>query len=189
MVRRTGTTHPNKSPVMISTPKLATLLFLSICLSSNVALGGDPVRRVPSVDDLLQIESLSGAAISPDGKRVIYGVTQTDFKQDSHITHLWLADRPTGRAIQLTRGEKSAGNPAWSPDSHWVAFTSERAGDKAQIFVIPPDGGEAVQLTKAESGVINFAWSPDGKTIAFTAAPLDKDAVKDRKEHFGDYEI
>jgi dipeptidyl aminopeptidase/acylaminoacyl peptidase len=175
--------------MIASLARPTALLVLTICLTSGVAPGADPTRRVPTVDDLLQLRSVGAARISPDGKRVVYGVTHTDFKQDAFVTHLWLADTATGKAVQLTRGEKSAGNPAWSPDGRWVAFTCDRAGDKSQIFAIPPDGGEAVQLTKAESGVNAFAWSPDGKTIAFTAAATDKDAAKGRKEHLGDFVV
>ena len=127
--------------------------------------------------------------ISPDGKWVAYTVSQTDFKADAFINHIWIADPASGRSYQLTRGEKSAGNMAWSPDSQWLAFTSNRAGDKDQIFAIPPDGGEAVQLTKVETGVDEFDWSPDGKTIAFTASPSKKEVTKNRKEHLGDFEV
>jgi dipeptidyl aminopeptidase/acylaminoacyl peptidase len=167
----------------------AALLVLAICLTPGAAPAGDPARRVPTVDDLLRLESVGTARISPDGKRVAYTLTHADFKQDAFVTHLWLADATTGRAVQLTRGEKSAGNPAWSPDGRWVAFTSDRAGEKAQVFAIPPDGGEAVQLTRTEAGVNSVAWSPDGRTIAFTATAPDKDAAKDRKEHLGDFVV
>src|SRR5262249_4085917 len=135
------------------------------------------------------LKVLSGARISPDGKWVAYGVSHTDFKQDAFVNQLWLADTTTGKTLQLTRGEKSAGNPIWSPDGRWLAFTSDRAGTKSQLFVISPDGGESVQVTKAETGVNNFAWSPDGKTIAFTATPPDENAMKDRKEHLGDFVV
>lgn len=175
---------------MIATRTRPTVLLLAaLCVTPAAATAGDPARRVPTVDDLLRLESVGTAKISPAGTRVVYGVTHADFKQDAFVTHLWLADPATGRAVQLTRGDKSAANPAWSPDGRWVGFTSDRAGDKDQVFAIPPDGGEAIQLTKAEAGVTGFAWSPDGKTIAFTAAAKDKDAAKDRKEHLGEYVV
>ncbi|MGH9937582.1 MAG: TolB family protein, partial [Blastocatellia bacterium] len=110
-------------------------------------------------------------------------------KQDAFVTRIWLANTATGKTFQLTRGEKSAGNPQWSPDGQWLAFTSNRIGDKNQIFAIQPDGGEAAQLTKAENGVNNFAWSADAKSIAFTASDSDQKAAKERKEHLGDFEV
>ena len=118
---------------------------------------------MPTVDDLLNLESIGGAQISPDGARVAYTVTETDLAQDAFVTHIWLADTSTGRTLRLTRGEKSATSPRWSPDGKWLAFTSPRIGDRNQIFAISPDGGEAVQLTKSETPVSNFNWSADSR--------------------------
>jgi dipeptidyl aminopeptidase/acylaminoacyl peptidase len=146
-------------------------------------------RHVPTIDDLLNIDSIGSVRISPNGKWIAYTVTHSDFKKDAFLTHVWIADPASGRKYQLTRGDKSAGNVAWSPDSRWLTFTSNRTGDKNQIFAIPPDGGEAVQLTKVESGVTSFQWSPDSKSIAFTAVPSKKDITKNRKEHLGEFEV
>ncbi len=162
-----------------------TLLLIVVCLS----LATNAQRRTPTVDDLINVKSLGGAQISPDGKYVAYTVNETDWKQDAFVTQVWLANTATGKTFQLTRGEKSAGNPQWSPDSQWLAFTSNRVGDKNQIFVIHPDGGEAMQLTKPENGVNGFAWSRDGKSIAFTSGDADQKVAKERKDHLGDFEV
>jgi dipeptidyl aminopeptidase/acylaminoacyl peptidase len=145
--------------------------------------------HVPTIDDLLNIDAVGTARISPNGRWVAYLVTYSDFKNDAFLRHIWIADPATGRKYQLTRGNKSVSDLAWSPDSQWLAFTSNRAGDKNQIFAIAPDGGEAVQLTKVETGVGSLQWSPDGKRIAFTATPSKKEQTKNRKEHLGDFEV
>ncbi len=160
---------------------LLTVVWLALAVNAQ--------RRVPTVDDLINVKGLGGAQISPDGKWVAYGINETDWKQDAFVNHIWLVSTASGKAFQLTRGEKSAGNPRWSPDSQWLAFTSNRVGDKNQIFVIHPDGGEAVQLTKAENGVNGFAWSEDGKNIAFTSSDADQKVAKERKDHLGDFEV
>ncbi len=99
-------------------------LFLPLFFSFVLA------QRVPTVDDLLNIKSAGSPQISPDGNRVAHTVTETDWKQDAFVTHIWIADVKTGRTAQLTRGEKSAGNAQWSPDGEWLAFTSDRIGGK-----------------------------------------------------------
>jgi len=164
------------------------LLLIAVALAASPAAGEDQ-PRVPSIDDLLNVDSVGGVRIAPNGKWVAYSVTHTDFKKDAFLTHLWIVEPANGRKYQLTRGDKSVGNMAWSPDSAWLAFTSNRTGDKNQIYAVPPDGGEAVQLTKVETGVNSFQWSPDGKSIAFTAAPSKKEQTKNRKEHLGDFEV
>lgn len=164
-------------------------IFFFLTLLFSLALAAQAQRRVPTVDDLLNVKTAGGAQISPDGKYVAYTVNETDWKQDAYINHIWLADVATGKALQLTRGEKSAGNPQWSPDGSWLAFTSNRVGDKNQIFVIHPDGGEATQLTKTENGVGGYTWSRDGKRIAFSASDIDSKAAKERQDYLGGFEV
>jgi Tol biopolymer transport system component len=146
--------------------------------------------RVPTVDDLLMLESAGASRISPDGRWVAYTVTQTNFKDDAFVTQIWVASTSAAAAsVQLTRGSKSSGNPQWSPDGKWLAFTSDRVGDRNQIFAIRPDGGEAVQLTRSETPVSNFEWSDDGRTIAYAATEPQTKAAKDHKEQYGDFQV
>ncbi|MFN0088118.1 MAG: prolyl oligopeptidase family serine peptidase [Blastocatellia bacterium] len=160
-----------------------------LCLLAGLAAAQSHARRTPSVDDLINVKSAGGAQISPDGRYVAYVMTEADWKQDAFVSQLWLVNTATGRSLQLTRGEKSCGNPQWSPAGDWLAFTSNRIGDKNQIFVIRPDGGEAMQLTKAENGVGGYAWSHNGGQIAFTMSDADQKKSKERKDHLGDFEV
>jgi dipeptidyl aminopeptidase/acylaminoacyl peptidase len=70
-----------------------------------------------------------------------------------------------------------------------MGFLWPRVNDRAQIFVISPDGGEAVRVTAAETAVSNFNWSPDSTQILFSAAEPASQAQKDRKEHLGEFEV
>jgi len=110
--------------------RLPILLLIIACLS----LAASAQRRVPTIDDLINVKSLGGAQISPDGKYVAYSVNETDWKQDAFVTQIWLANIATGKTFQLTRGEKSAGNPQWSPDGQLLAFSSDRIGGKKNIL-------------------------------------------------------
>ncbi len=169
--------------------RILSFVAFSILLIIHLPAGAAAQKRVPTVDDLLNVRQAGGAQISPTGDRVAYTVTETDWKQDSMVTQIWIAEVNTGRSFQLTRGEKSSGNPQWSPDGTWLAFTSDRVGGKNQIFVIRPDGGEATQLTKAENGTGSYAWSLDSKIIAYTSTDIDNQAIKDRKDYLGDFEV
>ena len=155
---------------------VASVAIVGLC----VANANEASQHVPTIDELLTIKSIGGAQISPDGKLVAYTVTNADFKQDAFVTQIWLVEVGSGRNIQLTRGEKSSGNPRWSPDGAWLAFTSNRIDDKNQIFVINPAGGEAVQLTKSETAIGNFGWSEDGRSVAYTATEPVPQVSKDR---------
>lgn len=144
--------------------------------------------RVPTVDELLNIETVGSAQISPDGRWVAYVLNKTDFTTDTHPTEVWLLDVSTGERVQMTRSPKSASSPRWSPNSRWLGFLSDRLEDRNQVFVIRPTGGEAQQLTKSETAVQDFAWSPDGKMLLF-AAPEKAQPTKERDDRYGKYEV
>ena len=141
------------------------------------------------------MQTASGPALSPDGQRVVYEVSRTNWKTDAFERDLWIADR-AGNSHLLTAQVKSSSGARWSPDGRWIAFASDRPGqiaetkaDSRQIYVIDPMGGEARQVTKLEDGVDGYEWGPDSKTIAFTTKdPLSK-AQKDRVERYGEYTV
>jgi dipeptidyl aminopeptidase/acylaminoacyl peptidase len=173
---------------MVKRILLFSLLLAFVAVPGPIIGQASPVK-VPTVDDLLNLKTLGGPQVSPDGAWVTYTVTSTDWKQDAFVTQVWLVHVASGRNFQATRGEKSCSSPAWSPDGAWLAFTSSRIGDKNQIFAIRPDGGEAIQLTNAENGVGGYAWSKDGSQIAFTTSDLEEKDVKARKDYVGDFEV
>jgi Tol biopolymer transport system component/DNA-binding winged helix-turn-helix (wHTH) protein len=56
--------------------------------------------------------------------------------------------------------------PTWSPDGHYIAYSSDRGG-KLDIWVQQVSGGDAVQVTKGRGHNWQPDWSPDGKYIAY----------------------
>jgi len=168
--------------------KALSPLLIAILLTLPAAAAAQ-AKRAPTVDDLLALKSVGGVRLSPDGVWAAYTVTETDLNQDAYVTQIWLLETASGRAFQLTRGDKSCSNPAWSPDGRWITFVSARLEAKSQIFAIPPDGGEAVVLTKSETGVNGYDWSPDGRRIAYVAADAAAQEAKDRKAALGDFEV
>lgn len=163
-------------------PALAIVLLLL----PGVAAAAE--KKVPSVDEMIELKRPLSAAISPDGRFVAYTVRETDWEENAFDTEIWLAEVGTGATRQLTRGKKSSTSPAWSPDGAWLAFASDRE-DKRQIYLLDARGGEARVLTTAEDGVNAFAWSPDGKQIAYTASEPRSQAAKDRDKQYGEFSV
>jgi dipeptidyl aminopeptidase/acylaminoacyl peptidase len=175
---------------------LCGLAFASLHARYGLAqTASSTTSSVPSIDQALEAQTASGAALSPDGQHVVYEVSRTNWKDNAFERDLWIADR-AGSTHLLTVQVKSSSGAKWSPDGRWIAFASDRPGqvaetkaDSRQIYVIDPMGGEARQVTKLDDGVDGFEWGPDSKTIAFTTKdPLSK-AQKDRAERYGEYTV
>ncbi len=164
---------------------MACVMLLGACLGAQAQSVGS---NVPTIDQSLSMKSASAPRISPDGRWVVYEVARTNWEDNAFERDLWIASTESGESRQLTRGKKSSSGAQWSPDSQWIAFTSDRDG-KRQIYLISVAGGESRALTKVETGVNSIQWSPDGKRIAFTAADPESKAMKDRKEKYGEYDI
>lgn len=104
-------------------------------------------------------------AVSPDGMHVAFVVATTDLAKNTTRTLVWLDDAP------VTAGEHD-GNPAWSPDGRFLAFTSRRGEKKGDstLHVLPVGTpGEVRRVCTMPDGLGAVAWSPDGRWIAFTS--------------------
>jgi dipeptidyl aminopeptidase/acylaminoacyl peptidase len=138
-----------------------------LCLVSSLAPApaSAAARRAFTIEDLYRLKIPSDPRISPDGRRVVYSVRETDLKTATSRTNLWIADLTTGAATPLTKASSTNGSPRWSPDGRLIAFVSNRGGDD-QIWTVASSGGEprlAAQLPAA----LPPAWSPDGSALLF----------------------
>ncbi len=103
--------------------------------------------------------------ISPDGRWVAFGI------DNGKETAVWVYELSGRTAMRKLTFEGRNRYPAWSRDSRYVAFQSDREGDIA-IFQQRADGtGSAERLTRPEPGVSHIpeSWSPVTDVLLFTA--------------------
>jgi dipeptidyl aminopeptidase/acylaminoacyl peptidase len=168
------------------------LLLLALATPPEAAA---QTRRPIQANDIYRLRRASDVALSSDGSRLAYVVTQIDSADNAYYSRIWLAELDDGRARPLTHGKKRDRQPVWSPDGQRLAFVSDREGEESQIFILPLDGGEAWQATDMKHGASHPVWSPDGTRLLFLselttqelAAEADsgEDATTERAAMFG----
>lgn len=167
----------------------AFLFFFSLALIlCSPAVRAAQAPKVPSIEQSLEFATPASVHIAPDGQSVVYTASYANWKENDFRTQVWLAKASGGAPIQLTRDEKSATAPEWSPDGKWISFLSTRDG-KRQLWLMAPWGGEAWQLTSGDAEVESYEWAPDGKHIAFTSTGPESKEKKDRKEKYGEFQV
>lgn len=146
-------------------PFFTTLLAVSMAFPIPT-LGQDTDTRRLSLENYMDMESVSNPQISPDGNQIIYARSWVDKLNDSRKSSLWIIDADGSRNRTLSEGSGAR----WSPDGTRVAYTTEGDPRGSQIFVRWMDAeGAKSQITRLDNGPSNLRWSPDGQWIAFTS--------------------
>ncbi len=117
---------------------------------------------------MLNLGRLSDPQLSPDGTRILYGVSYSSLEQNRSCRNLFMC-RPDGSdKVQLTRFAKSVSCARWSPDGNSILFLKG-----GQIYRAPLKGnklGKAVQMSEVPAGISEFKLSPDGSNILYTSS-------------------
>lgn len=132
--------------------------------------------------DLLRLRAVGDVALSPDGRRVAYTVTNQDGPRRPY-SQLFVLALDGGATVALSTGKESSGSPHWSPDGARIAYTG-KLGEQSGLVVANADGTGKRFITKLggtnaplPSTGSTFDWSPDGKQMVFVDATPGPECV------------
>ena len=117
-------------------------------------LHGDRAVRVTdlAIDSAVVEES---PRFSPQAALLAYGV-----RRPGRSAELFIQDVATGKRWQVAPGlQGELAEPAWSPDSRYLAFTVRQGGD-TQIYIARSDGSGAARVTTAAGPNWHPLWVP-----------------------------
>ena len=133
----------------------------------------------PDGRDLSQITALGFGTLSllsdhsPDGRTLAF---EFQIEGDGPPGEIWLTDADGGHARPLTAFPDGVYDPAFSPDGHLLAVSSDLGGAEG-IFLIPArtlgrpwTGALSYRVTRVTDGGFDSEpqFSPDGRWIVFT---------------------
>lgn len=138
---------------------------------ANVLSGGKIEKQEFTPEVLNQFGRVSNPQVSPDGKKVLFGVNQIDIKENKGNTDLWVMDIDGKNAKQLTHTPRSEGNAVWIDGGNKIAFTfcDEKNESVTQVWVMNADGSGRKCVSEMEKDVEGFTISPDEKKIVIVS--------------------
>lgn len=158
-----------KSRMSLPSAALTAVVALTWLGIQSPIEGQETVRL--SLDHYMDLETVSGPQISPDGSRVVYTRSWFDMVNDRRESSIWIMETDGSRNRHLLEGA----GVRWSPDGTRILFTAPGEPGGAQIHVRWMDAeGATSQVTRLDNGPGNVRWSPDGDWIAFTSRVDDR---------------
>ena len=162
---------------------LKRFALLLVFLAATALLAAE---KTPITHEMLTLMKRVGApVVSPDGKWVVFSVTEPSYDEKEQSSDLWIVPADgSAKPRKITALKAGESDPSWSPDSRRLAFSAKRDADEsAQIYILDLAGGEAQRVTNVSTGARRPRFSPDGKSISFgsTVYPDSADDEANRK--------
>ncbi len=141
--------------------------ILSSAIALAAALSTPAFARPMTEVDLATLKRVAAPTASPDGRWVVFQMTETEGATYKRSTGLWLVDRNAKDAkpapIADTAGKNETA-PAFDKDG--ILYFLSNASGKDQVWRIDPKAGAAAtQVTETKADVSGFKISPDGSKL------------------------
>jgi len=128
-------------------------------LFQKTSNGGDEEPLLTDMSDKVPL------SWSPDGRFILYADSRRVTPAES--PGLWILPLSGDRKpVRLLQTPSVANQGQFSPDGHWIAFTSYRSG-RGETYVTPFPRSKSVEWQVSTSGGTEPRWRPDGKELFY----------------------
>ena len=173
----------NRRLLCLAAQVLLPVLLATVCPPKEIQ-SQTPAKRPMTFADMMQMRRLGDTDVSPDGKWLLYSVTDVDLAQNTRTPKLWIQPIATETGAsepkQVEGTQPGDGGARFSHDGKHLLFLSSRSGSQ-QVYIadFDPATGATSNIRTATSSAKtaataipdqdNALWSPDGISIVFTA--------------------
>ncbi len=126
---------------------------------------GEKQKFTPEL--LNSLGRVSEPQVSPDGKKVLYGITYYDIEKNKGNRDLWVMDIDGQNNKQITNTPNSENNAVWIEGGKKIAFLYKEDGEgkTPQMWVMDADGGGRTCVSDEAEGIDGFKFSPNEKEV------------------------
>lgn len=170
----------------------AFLSFMTPSKTEKGYIGPSEIKiedGVMTPETLLAFGRISDPQVSPDGQKVLYGVSYTDIAKNRSCRNLFLSNIDGTEQRQITRYASSVSCARWAPDGKSIYFIQD-----GQIWKAPLGGktlGARRQISNVPSGISDFKLSPSADRILYISTvpgpvktPTDVDPALDKAQAY-----
>lgn len=170
----------------------AFLSFMTPSKTEKGYIGPSEIKiedGVMTPETLLAFGRISDPQVSPDGQKVLYGVSYTDIAKNRSCRNLFISNIDGTEQRQITRYASSVSCARWAPDGKSIYFIQD-----GQIWKAPLGGktlGARRQISNVPSGISDFKLSPSADRILYISTvpgpvktPTDVDPVLDKAQAY-----
>lgn len=152
---------------------MASAVLLSACQTQKESSEGIIGKSHPKVENgimtpevMYTLGRVGGIEISPDKKKILYGVTYVSIPENKSNRELFVMDIDGSNKIQITHTPKSEQNAVWINNGKQIAFLTSESGS-SQLWIMDADGSNRKQISNQEKGIDGFLFSPDERKVVF----------------------
>lgn len=170
----------------------AFLSFMTPSKTEKGYIGPSEIKiedGVMTPETLLAFGRISDPQVSPDGQKVLYGVSYTDIAKNRSCRNLFISNIDGTEQRQITRYASSVSCARWAPDGKSIYFIQD-----GQIWKAPLGGktlGARRQISNVPSGISDFKLSPSADRILYISTvpgpvktPTDVDPALDKAQAY-----
>lgn len=129
-------------------------------------IGKSQIKAERLTPELLQeLGKISDLKPSPDGTKILYGVTYTSVSQNKSNRELFILNTQEKDAepVNISHSVKSEQNAVWI-DDQTIAFLSAESASN-QIWTMKADGTNRRQISQTDRDIEGFSLSPDRQQV------------------------
>jgi len=155
---------------------MAALLTATALASSLPTQAEERPHLTP--ETMLTLARVGSAALSPDGKLVVYSVGFPNIKDNKIRTEFFTVTSSGTARTQITRDIPGLSSPRWIQGGRRISYLSSESG-ATQVWTMRPDGSDRRQVTNIEGGISDYLFSPDETKLAYIKEIKFGKATKD----------